>query len=77
VQRKEESAIKHGPENAAKYFGLTIIFQRTVTTPLTLCLSPRVHSRQTSPLLRSHVDCLLAGDLTRWFEERNRKGRLR
>jgi len=44
VQRKEESAIKHGPENAAKYFGLTIIFQRTVTTPLTLCLSPRVHS---------------------------------
>ena len=48
VQRKEESAIKHGPENAAKYFGLTIIFQRTVTTPLTLCLSPRVHSKNSS-----------------------------
>ena len=44
VQRKEESAIKHDPRMQRNYLGLTMIFQRTVTTPLALCLSLRVHS---------------------------------
>jgi len=33
VQRKEESAIKHDPRMQRNYLGLTMIFQRTVTTP--------------------------------------------
>jgi hypothetical protein len=44
VQRKEESAIKHEPENQRNDIGLTMIFQRTARTPLALCLSRRVHS---------------------------------
>jgi hypothetical protein len=44
VQRKEESAIKHDPRMQREYLGFTMIFQRTVTTPLALCLSLRVHS---------------------------------
>ena len=44
VQRKEEFAIKHDPRMQPKHPGPTMIFQRTVTTPLALCLSLRVHS---------------------------------
>src|SRR5438552_2531744 len=32
------------PRMQRNYLGLTITFQRTVTTPLALCLSARVHS---------------------------------
>ena len=45
VQRKEEFAIKHDPRMQPKHPGPTMIFQRTVTTPLALCLSLRVHSK--------------------------------
>ena len=50
VQGQEESAIKHDPRMQRKYLGLTIIFQRTVTTPLALCLSLRVHSTKIPPV---------------------------
>ena len=51
VRREKESAIGHGSILRSKHRALSRIFQRTVTTPLTLCLSLRVHSRL-SPLSR-------------------------
>src|SRR6266849_6613301 len=44
VQGKKKSALGHGFENAIEAPRRYNDFQRTATTPLTLCLSPRVHS---------------------------------
>src|SRR6266851_3233426 len=46
VQGKKKSALGHGFENAIEAPRRYNDFQRTATTPLTLCLSPRVHSIQ-------------------------------
>jgi hypothetical protein len=37
----------------------TMILQQTATTPLTLCLTPRVHSKMDPPLLRTHSQPIL------------------
>jgi hypothetical protein len=44
VQGEKKSAVEHGFENAIEAPRRYNDFQRTATTPLTLCLSPRVHS---------------------------------
>jgi hypothetical protein len=48
---EEESAIGHGHENAAEAPRAYNDFQRTATTPLTLCLSPRVALHRPPPAL--------------------------
>ena len=53
VQGKEKSAVEHGSKNAIEAPRRYNDFQRTATTPLTLCLSPRVHS--TIPTLGMHA----------------------
>ncbi len=50
VQGKKKSALGHGFENAIEAPRRYNDFQRTATTPLTLCLSPRVHSTFPLPL---------------------------
>ena len=58
VQGKKKSAVGHGFENAIEAPRRYTDFQRTATTPLTLCLSPRVHSKtwsQRHPPRHNHV----------------------
>ena len=55
VPGKKQSAIAHGHENAIEASRDYNDFQRTVTTPLTLCLSPGVH-----PKSHPHPGCPMA-----------------
>ena len=49
MRSEKESAIGHGPIMQPKDRAFSTIFQRMATTPLSLCLSLRVHSRGPCP----------------------------
>jgi hypothetical protein len=45
LAREKQSEVEHAAEDESGARCPAMIFQRTVTTPLTLCLSPGVHSK--------------------------------